>query len=194
MTHRSNGSIIGSLISTTTSSASGVWSLDEVMRRKAADNWVSPAATQTVTTITCGSNGYYNYQGWADSVQYASGYTASMGSATGDKALLNGDTITGFTGISNPGTTQFDLFANGSSGNSGWTRCTGQSTISGTQYTGYVLRADCTYTADSANLSNWNQRWGNRLAYDTYYGTHLYNLCRQFQSTASGGTVTFTLI
>jgi hypothetical protein len=194
MTLRSNGSIIGSVLTTTTSSASGVWSIDEHSRRIAASNWPAAAATTTVTTITCGSNGYYNYQGWADSVQYSSSSSAmNMGSATGAKALLNGDPITGFTGISNPGTTSFHLWANGSSGNAGWTKCAGATTVGGTSYTGHVLRADCVYTADSSNLTNWNQAWSNNPNSHTYTGTHLYQMCMQFQSTPSSGTVTFTL-
>lgn len=194
MTLRSNGSIIGAVLGTTTSSAYGVWSIDEHNRRVASSNWVAAPATTTVTTITCGSNGYYNYQGWGQGVQYSGTSSAmNMGSATGAKSLLNGDPITGFTGISNPGTTQFDLWANGNSGNAGWTKCAGATTVSGTSYTGHVLRADCLYSADSSNLTNWNQRWSNRYQYDTYTGTHLYQMCMQFVSTPSSGTVTFTL-
>ena len=196
MTLRANGSYIGHQQYTTNITATGVWGLQEVYNRKASSNWPAAPSTSTQTVITVGNNGYYNYNGWMASVEYQSGSTANMGSATGDKALLNTDVVTGLSGIGNPGRTGFSLWANGSNGNAGWTQLDGETTISGTTYTGYILRADCTYIADSTNLSNWNQHWMNNTSgysgTHTYYGTHLKFMTSQGnQATPTSGTVTF---
>lgn len=197
MTLRANGSYIGYNQYTTNVSATGVWSLDEVGRRMAESNWPQPPSASKQTVITVGNNGYYNYNGWMDNVEYSSSSSAAnMGSATGDKALLNADVVTGLSGIGNPGRTGFSLWANGSNGNAGWTKLEGETTYGGTTYTGYILRADCTYVADSSNLSNWNQHWQNNTGgysgTHTYYGTHLRQMTSQGnQSTPTSGTVTF---
>ena len=196
MTLRANGSYLGYNQYTTNISATGVWSLDEACRRMAETNWPQPPASSTQTVISVGNRGYYSYNGWMANVEFQSGQYANFGSATGNKSLLNAEVVTGLAGISNPGRAGFSLYVNGTGGNAGWTKLEGTSTISGTTYTGYILRADCSYIADSGNLANWNQHWMNNTSgysgTHTYYGTHLQYMTSQGnQSTPTSGSVTF---
>ena len=196
MTLRANGSYLGYNQYTTNLTATGVWSLDEVCRRMAENNWPQPPATATQTVISVSNRGYYSYNGWMANVEFQSGQYGNFGSATGNKSLLNTEVVTGLCGIGNPGRTGFSLYVNGSGGNQGWTRLDGSSTISGTNYTGYILRADCTYIADTNNLANWNQEWQNNTAgysgTNTYYGTHFQYMTSQGnQSTPTSGSITF---
>lgn len=195
MTLRSNGSYIGYQQATTTGGADGIWSLNEVFRRESEDNWPVPPSSATQTVITVGNTGYYNYNGWMDNVEYNTGYNGSFGSASGDKVLLNTDPITGITGIGNPGRTGFSLWVNGSTGNAGWTRLDGDTTFGGTNYQGYIFRADCGYVADINNASGWNQHWMNNTAgysgTHTYYGTHFRVIIAQGSAQPTSGTCTF---
>lgn len=134
--------------------------------------WI-PVVTQT-TVVTAGDNGYYSYGGWADNVQRTSTNTLNIGSATG-KLLIDGSDITGIAGITNPGRSGVDIWATGSGGNSGWTDVTVTGTVNGSSATGSFTRANCTYVADTNNLSNWDRYWVNNYggsSTNTYTGTH----------------------
>lgn len=132
------------------------------------------SAPPPTTVVTAGDNGYYSYGGFADNVQRTSSNTLNIGSATG-KLLVDGSAITGIAGITNPGRSGVDIWATGSGGNSGWTSVAVSGTVAGANASGGFTRANCTYTADTQNLSNWDRYWVNNYggaSTNTYTGTH----------------------
>lgn len=106
MTLRSNGSYIGYNQTDTSSSATGVWSLDEAYRRKASSNWpVFFTATGTVTITEDATPTLINLSGQRTSTNntgadYFITQINFTPSSTGSKTLYVGYRIPSNTGIS----------------------------------------------------------------------------------------------